>query len=278
MALFCTRSQLHATKELIGLLTRHRQLTLMMAVRELSDRYAGQVLGLFWAIGHPIFLMVVYCFVFVVVLKLKASATGLALPMDYSVYLLAGLIPWMSCMEVLNKQSTVIVMNATLVKQVVFPVEVLPVKTALAALVMPISAFSFYCIYVFFRADGLYWTYLLIPVLLCIQTLGLIGVGYILSAIGVYFRDLKDFVQLFTFAGMYLLPIMYMPDYVPAMFKPLLYINPFSYMVWCYQDVCYYGSFEHPYAWVIFPVFSCFIFAFGYRVFRKLKPMFPSFL
>ena len=64
-----------------------------------------------------------------------------------------------------------------------------------------------------------------------------------------YFRDVKDFVQVFCIAGMYLMPVVYLPKMVPGVFRPLLNLNPFSYMVWCYQDACYFGRFEHPWAW-----------------------------
>jgi lipopolysaccharide transport system permease protein len=58
----------------------------------------------------------------------------------------------------------------------------------------------------------------------------------------------------------------------------VLYLNPFSYMIWCYQDALYFGRFEHPAAWVVFPLASLFTFALGYRVFRKLKTFFGNVL
>jgi lipopolysaccharide transport system permease protein len=65
---------------------------------------------------------------------------------------------------------------------------------------------------------------------------------------------------------------------VPSILRPLLYINPFSYMVWCYQDALYFGRFEHWWAWPIFAGLSLAIFYVGYRVFRKLKVMFGDVL
>ena len=55
------------------------------------------------------------------------------MPLDYTTYLLSGLIPWMAFQESMAKGATVIVGNANLVKQVVFPVEVLPVKGVIAS-------------------------------------------------------------------------------------------------------------------------------------------------
>jgi lipopolysaccharide transport system permease protein len=100
----------------------------------------------------------------------------------------------------------------------------------------------------------------------------MIGVAYILAPIGVYFRDIKDFVQLFSILGIYLMPIFYLPNWVPSLFKPLIYLNPFSYLIWCYQDALYYGRIEHPWAWIVVVLLSVGTFIFGYRIFRKLKP------
>jgi lipopolysaccharide transport system permease protein len=106
----------------------------------------------------------------------------------------------------------------------------------------------------------------------------MIGLAYLLSAIGVYFRDLKDFAQLFATAGVYLIPAFYMPDWVPSLVQPLLYLNPFSYPIWCFQDVLYFGGFQHPWAWVATTLLSVTLFAVGYRVFRQLKPGFGTVL
>jgi lipopolysaccharide transport system permease protein len=85
---------------------------------------------------------------------------------------------------------------------------------------------------------------------------------------------LKDVIALYGNIGTYLIPVVYLPGWVPPIFKPLLYVNPFSYMTWMYQDVLYFGRIEHPVAWIVFPLFSVVVFALGYRVFRRLKPLF----
>ncbi len=266
-----------ASRELIWLLTRHRQLTIEMAKREIKDRYMGQVFGTLWAFGHPLILMGVYVFIFAFVFKMKLGGTR-EMPLDYTTYLLSGLIPWMCFQESMSKGSTVIVGNANLVKQVVFPIEVLPVKGVIASLITMCISLLILFAYVLVSHHSLIWTYSLLPLLIFLQTLSMIGVCYILSSIGVYFRDVKDFVQVFNVVGMYLMPIFYLPSQVPELFRPLLYLNPFSYLIWCYQDVLYFGRFEHWWAWWIFSGMSFGIFYLGYRVFRKLKTMFGNVL
>ncbi|MBK7674980.1 MAG: ABC transporter permease [Candidatus Accumulibacter sp.] len=242
-----------------------------MARRELSDRYAGQAFGLLWAIGHPVFLIGLYVFVFAFVFKQKIGGT-VDMPLDYTTYLLAGLVAWLSFQESMVKSCTAITGNSALVKQVVFPLEVLPVKGVLSSLFPQLVSLLLLVGYVLLTHGSLHATYLLLPVLLAMQVMAMIGIAYILAPVGAYFRDIKDFVQLFATAGVFLMPVFYLPAWVPDVFKPLLYLNPFSYLAWCYQDALYFGRFEHPWAWVFTGVVSPATFVIGYRVFRKLKP------
>ena len=267
------RGHVSAFTELWALLRHHRELMLELARRDIADRYVGQFLGMFWAVAHPLFMMGIYVFIFAFVFKVKIG-DSLDIPRDYTVYILSGLIPWMAFQECMSKSCSAISANSSLVKQVVFPVEVLPAKGVFAAFLTQLISTALLFLYTIITTKQIPLTYLLIPIIWGLQFLAMIGVSYMLSAIGAYFKDIKDFVQLFGVAGMYAMPIFYLPGWVPEIFKPVLYINPFSYLVWCYQDVFYFGSIAHPEAWVINIIGSFFIFIVGYRFFRKVKPGF----
>jgi lipopolysaccharide transport system permease protein len=263
--------------EAFGRLYRNRRLTLAMAKREVTDKYTRQMLGSLWAIGHPLIHVSVYIFIFQVVLKLRMGGT-VEMPLDYVAYLLSGLIPWLAVQESLAKGSTVITSQANLVKQVVFPIEVLPVKSVLACFVT--QAVGTFCLmlYVFIDHGSLPPTYALLPLLWICQATAMVGIVFGISALGVYVRDIKELVQVFAVVGMYLVPIVYQPDQVPERIRPLLDFNPFSHMVWCYQDACYYGDFRHPNSWIVYPVGALLTFLLGYSLFRKLQTHFGSVL
>src|SRR5207249_291249 len=115
------------------------------------------------------------------------------LPLDYIVYLLSGLIPWMAFQESMAKSATVIVANASIVKQVVFPIEVLPVKGVLASMLTQLISTTVLVGYVLVSHGSLPWTYALLPVLWLGQFLAMCGLSYALSAVGTFVRDIKDF-------------------------------------------------------------------------------------
>ncbi len=265
----------HDVADVFASLHKHRHLMLELTRREIADRYVGQILGSFWVIAHPLLVMGVYLFMFAFVFKVRVGGTP-DMPLDYTVYLLSGVVPWLALAEVLNKAPVSVRSNSSLVKQVVFPVEILPTKTVLASAVPLCTGLLVLTGYVLFTYGSLPWTYLLLPVVIALHLMLMIGVSLILGSLGVFVRDLKDILQVITLVGVYLMPVLYLPAMVPALFRPLLYVNPFSYLIWCYQDVCYYGRIEHPIAWVITPVMAFAALSIGGRLFGRLKPMFGN--
>jgi len=277
IGLVSPKRNLAAMGEALRLLRRHRTLTIELTKRDIGERYAGQVLGSTWAVGHPLALIAIYVFVFTTVFKFDVT-TQPGMPLDYTTYLLSGLVPWMGFQEAMARGAVAVTAQANLVKQVVFPIEVLPVRSALVALVPQLAGLAILVLYVLLFQQTVLWTWALLPLLVVIQTVAMAGVCMFLGSVGVYFRDAKDFVQVLSLACMYMMPVFYTPQNVPEMFRKVLALNPFSHMIWCYQDACYFGELRHPGSWIVFSVFAVLMFALGYRTFRRLKSMFGNVL
>ena len=246
-----------------------------LAKREHADRYAGQVFGVVWAIVHPLFLIGLYVFVFKFVFKQNFGGTD-DLPFDYTVYLLSGLVCWLSSQDALIRSCSAIVSRSDLVRQVVFPLEILPVKVVLSSMFTLAVSVAVIVGYVAITFGRIPLIYLMLPLLVALQALFLTGIGFVLAVTGVFMRDIKDFIQVFATAGIYLMPVVYLPNMVPSLFKPFLYLNPFSYLVWCFQDVLFYGRIEHPVAWGVSSVGGLIVLLWGYLLFDRLRPAFGS--
>ncbi len=259
----------------LRLLARHRDLITEMARREIWSQYGGQALGTWWVIGHPLFQMLVYITVFALIFKVKVGGT-VEMPRDYITYLLSGLVPWLCAQQAVARGPTLMISQANLVKQVVFPIQVIPAASVLVNLILLAVGLVVLLLYSVIRHGSLAPTVLLLPLLVACLTTGMLGISYGFAAIGVFFRDLKDVVQVLVVAGVYLMPIFYLPEWVPAPLKPLLYVNPFSYMGWCFQDAIYFGRFEHPGSWIVFCLGSVLVYALGYRLFQRLAPNFGN--
>lgn len=259
------------------LLAKDARLVLAMARRDLVTRHSGQVLGIFWIIGQPLILTLVYILIFGFVFARRMDASY-ELPLDFTAYILSGLLPWLSFVNAMSTSCGSIIGNASLVKQFVFRLETLPAKDVVIALVIWGIGIPATLLYIVLSQQTAHVSWLLLPVALLFQTLAMVGLAFAFSAISVFFRDLKEFVQAFATVNVFLMPVVYLPGWIPDVFRPIIYLNPFSYMVWVYRDVIYYGRIEHPWAWLVFGGGALMVFAFGYRIFRKLKPMFANVL
>ncbi|GJL65319.1 MAG: transport permease protein [Nitrospirales bacterium] len=252
-------------------LMRHRALLVDQVRREIIDQHAGQVMGGLWSIIHPVFLMLVYVFVFGFVFEARVGGTR-EMPLDYTSYIIAGLAPWLTIVQMLSKSATSLTSNSSLIKQVVFPIEVLPAKVVISTL-LPLSVMLLcFFAYTWLGQGRFHWTHLTFPLLMGIYLLWALGIGYFLAALTVFVRDIKEVVQVFAVAGVFLAPVIYLPTWIPAIFEPILYANPFSYLIWCFQDALYFGRFDHPWAWAFSIVGGLVTYTLGARVFRSLKP------
>ena len=270
LKLFNLKAYVLALGAFASILARHRRLAWALVKRDITDRYVGQALGAAWAFIHPLLLMGIYIFLFLVVFKVRVGARP-GMPDDYALYIICGLVPWLALQDSTNRGVTVLVSNAKLVKQVVFPIELLPFKVSISSLLPMACGFGVLLIYMLARYASLPATLLLMPILLMFQLALMVGLNMLTSPPGCYFRDLKDIIQVVFLVIMYLLPIFYLPDMVPAAFRPLLLWNPFSHLIWCWQDVFFFQAIAHPASWGVTIGLSLFALALGNRCFAFLK-------
>ena len=254
---------------------RHAPLALSMARRELRSRHAGNILGSMWIIGHPLFQMCLFVFIFAVVFQQKIGGNR-ELPRDYTTYILTGLVPWLAMVPVFTGACSAIIANSNLIKQFSFEAEVLPIKDVALSMVFWVVGVVLIVVYQLFIYVSLPWTLILLPLVLAMHLATMLGVALLLAAITVFVRDVKDIMVLVVSAGVYVLPIVYLPTWVPPIFRPFLYANPFSYLIWVYQDVFYFGRIEHPASWAISAILSLLSLSIGYRVFHRLQPIFGN--
>lgn len=257
------------------LLATHRLLILELARRDITDRHIGQVAGWLWAIAHPILLVGIYVAVFTIIFEIRVGTDG----GSFTAFIISGLLVWVTLAECMNKAPTVIVGKANLVKQVVFPTDILPISGALSCLLVMLIGLPLLLIYMVFTGHNASLTWLLIVPLLAFQTMFMCGIMFLVSAVSVYFRDIKDIILFLTQAGLYITPALYPPDFLensaPAL-NLLLYLNPASYFVWCYQDAIWHGSIVHTSAWIVVAITSPLLCLGGFVIFQKLSCFFPE--
>src|SRR5579859_2638546 len=176
---------LYARRELIGEMVR----------RELRDEHMGQTLGTLWAFGQPLILMFIYMVLFAYVFPARFGDKFSV--DDYSACVIGGIVPWLTFQNLLYRAPGILKYQANLVKQIVFPIEILPIKTAIASAIPYSVALVFAILYSLWHHALSWWT-LTLPWLVICELAAMIGVAYLLSAAAVFLKDVKEFVQIFT--------------------------------------------------------------------------------
>jgi lipopolysaccharide transport system permease protein len=268
-------------RALVSSLISHRALIWEFSRRNLFERYKGHSLGFVWSFVHPAMLILVYIFLFGVVFNSRVHFTE-TMPQSFTSYILAGLVPWFCIQNAMQGGAQSLSMNAKFIKQVVFPPEVFPAQAVL-------SAFFIECIYmvllivynVIMAAAGegtIGKSFFLLPVAIFIQISFLLGISYFFAIIGAYFRDFGDLIQILCLIGIYIAPIVYLPEAIPRLFRPIIFANPLSYFIWMFQDVLYYGRIDHWYAWVVTITLAAVFFIVGGKAFMRGKAYLGSVL
>lgn len=260
---------------------RYRRLLMEMTWRELADPFAGSYLGVAWSALHPLLTMAVYASVFSIIFRgaPEENIHGF----DFTMQMISAYLPWMAMTNCILSGCSVIRNKSNLVKQVVFPLEVLPIKTVLASLAPQVIGTLFLFFYSLIRFHSLPWTWALWPLLFACEVMLLSGLVMVVSAIGVYLRDLKDVLQVLFMILFYATPVLYTektlhPDNptVLRILDFLLTFNPASMVVRPFRDANFFGEIRYGWTWALYPIVSVLMLAFGYRVFRKLKPYFGN--
>ncbi|HZI19881.1 MAG TPA: ABC transporter permease [Pyrinomonadaceae bacterium] len=214
-------------------LPRRADLIRTLARRMTVARYRGSALGLVWAVLNPLVLIAVFTFVFAGVFGARFGAAGT--PLDYALYLFCGLLPWTAFAESAQLSAGVVVAHSNLVKRVVFPLETLPVAQALSALVGQLFGTAALLAAALALRGELHATTLWLPALLVPQLLLTLGASWLVASLGVFLRDTAQALSLLLTAWMYLTPIIYPEQVVPARYRPLLELNPFTPLVRSYR-------------------------------------------
>lgn len=252
---------------------RHRGLVREMARREMTDLHAGQMAGVVWLAVHPILMFAVNAFLFSVVFSVRIGERG---PTDYLVYLFSGLAPWILTADVLSRSANVIIANSAIVKKVTFPTEVLVAKTVLSSLTVQGLLFVCVLIYTMVTRGTIQVSFLLLPFLFMLHLALLWGWSLLIASLTPYFRDAPELVRVFVTVNIYLVPIVYLPGMVPAPLRFLISLNPYSYLVWCYQDIIYHGRITSISSWIVLSCFSIVMLILGSYVFSRLRHHFSS--
>lgn len=255
-------------------LWRHRGLVLELVRREFSGRYRGSFGGVAWSFAQPLFLLAVYTVAFGVIFKGRWGFSGGTA--DYALMLFAGLIAFNAFAECLARSPLLIVSNPNFVKKVVFPLEVLPWVMALTAMFHALIGIAVWFIGYLFLYGVPKPAALLFPVVFVGFFPLLLGMGWLLCAVGVFVRDVSQLTAMASHALLFLTPIFYSSETVPPRLQGLLLFNPLTFVVEQLRAVLFFGDLPALRGWVAYFLVSGLFAWAALALFRRLRPRFAE--
>lgn len=255
----------------LKLFYRYRARLLEGAVHDIRQRYAGSVLGIFWAALYPMLLLTIYSVIYLMIFKVRPA--GLE-QHEYVVLVFSGLVPLLAFNESLMSATSSLLSNRTLLLNTVFPAELIPVRSVIAAQFPSLTAITLTLIGGVYLGLTDWHAVIMIPVLWTMLVLFVTGLSWVLSLLVLVARDIQQALGLILMALTILSPFAYTPDMVPQDLKFMLYFNPLSYFVLSFQQVVCYGKFPDMDVFLPALGLSLFSFTMGYRMFMKTKHVF----
>lgn len=234
---------------------------------ELQKKYAGSVLGLGWVFLQPALLLCVYLFIYLIVFDVRFPGFS---TFDYVLYVFCGLVPYLGFMEALTSGGLSIRQNIHLVKNVMLPIDLIPVRAVIVG--MTSQFVSLALVILMLAGDGRLSLHILwLPLVVLLQVLLMIGLAWILAGLTVALPDMTYFVNLFVFLLMFLSPIGFRVEMVPPNFQWVVHFNPVHYMIQVYRDSMLNGAWPRALDVGVFAGGALLSFAVGAVFFRAFK-------
>jgi lipopolysaccharide transport system permease protein len=256
----------------ISELWRFRELIFFLVWRDVKVRYKQTILGAAWAILQPLLMMVVFSIFFGRLAKVSSG------DLPYPLFAIAGLLPWTFFSTAVTSAGNSVVGSERLITKVYFPRLAVPIGAVGAAVVDFVIALGLLVIMMFGYGVRPGWSFLLIPVAFTSIAFAALGLGILLAALSVAYRDFKHVIPFMMQLGLFATPSVYMqPDSSAASgsMQWLLSLNPMTTQIEVFRAVALGG----PIPWgpfVLATLFSILLLLFGCLYFRKVETNFAD--
>jgi len=214
---------------------KNKDLLFELIKRDIKSRYKQSFLGYVWVILVPLINLLILSVVFSFFIRIE---TG---DIPYTMYLFAGLVPWLFTSTAIVSATTSIVQNTSLITKVALPKEVFPAAAIFSKTIDFSLNFVIMMSFMVYFGVSIKWTMALLPLIFVIHFVLILGIAYILSSINVYFRDVENVIGVFLSMWMYLTPVLYPPEIVPQNLRPFFDLNPMTALINSYRDIILFG-------------------------------------
>ena len=253
-------------KEYLKDVFRYRELFYFMAWRDIVVRYKQTFFGVMWAIARALITMAVFALVFGKIAKLASGQ------INYPLFVLSGLLPWMLFANSLIDRSNSLVNNAPMISKVYFPRIILPISIIMVHFVDFLISFAFLLALLAITGTLTLWSLIGFPIFILLTLMLCAGAGLWLAAITVRYRDFRFIVPFLVQFGVFISPVGYSSFLVTENLRWFYFLNPMAGIIegfrWCCFGVYHI---DLPLAIVLSCVMNGAILFSGFRFFRNME-------
>ncbi|WP_410170697.1 ABC transporter permease [Clostridium felsineum] len=250
---------INTIKEII----KYKELLQNLTMKELKLKYRNSALGFFWSFLNPIMLLIVYTFAFKYIMHQTTP--------NYTVNLLAALLPWQFFQAAVQGSTTSIISNSNLIKKIYFPRQIMPLSIIFSNFVsFLITLVILFGAMIVSRVQFTFCI-LLLPIILILLLGFSIGLSLILSSLNVLYRDISHFVEVIFMAWFYLTPIVYVLSAIPKVYRNVLLLNPMTMIMEALRSVLIEGKLPNPMYVGIIIIWDLALIYIGDKVFRRIE-------
>jgi len=246
----------------------YKDLLFELTSKEIKVRYKNSYLGYLWSLANPLFLALIFYFVFKIVTKVQMN--------NYTLFLISGLFIWQWINNSIMMGTNLYISNASLIKKVNFPRNFLVIASVLSEgfnFLVSIPVIIFFMLYY-----GVYpsfnWVFL-IPMILVPTFAFIYSLSLFVATINLFFRDMERIVGLLLTFIFYLTPIIYPLKMIPEKYYNLLFINPFAPLVITWQTLFLHNTLNIK-SLIILIIYTVIIFVISTYTYKKLKYKFAE--
>lgn len=189
-------------------------------------------------------MLAIYTFIFGVVFKIRLDQETSAYYDDkfaFALLLFAGLIIFNLFSECISRAPTLILTNVNYVKKIIFPLEILPLVTLGSALFHAGISFLVLLAFLLIIDHSVYWTLIFLPIIVFPLLLLIMGLSWLLASIGVFVRDIGQFIGLILTILLFMSPIFYPASALPESVRDYLFLNPLTFIIEQTRGVVLFG-------------------------------------
>lgn len=234
--------------------------------RDIKIKYRKSVLGVLWTLLNPLLMMIVLSVVFSNLFRFDIE--------NFPLYLLSGQIIFNFYNDATSTAMSAIVGNAALIKKVYVPKYLFVISRVFSSFINLMASFTALMLVMVATRAELHWSVLLSVVPLALLMLLSLGIGLILAALTVKFRDIMHLYSVFTTVLLYLTPVIYPMSILPEWLEKVVLLNPLTNILTMFRDVMINGLIFDVWSLIIAVAETAFFLALGLYVFYKNQDQF----